>query len=332
MKKDNRVYGIDIIKILAVMLVLTLHFFLNTDYNHIPHLGIGMKFQTLIRDFAYICVPLFVMCTGFLNKKTKYDKFFFKGLVNVLIVYLFYSTIEFFCLNIIKGTTSNLNIRNFIFSITSFSACRYGWYIKMFVGLYLFSPLLNNGYESLDKKNRFYLLIITIFTLIVPHFVNKIFYGVFSLPNWWQSSYLIAYYITGKYISDTLPTFKKKNLILILIIMQIINVCYNYINPIEHITLTTFISTTTVFLLFYNIKLNNNIIKKIVKYFSIISLDIYLSSSLIDQIIYPIFNNKIISMGIKQPYVILGAPIILILDFVICSICSSIRKLIINVR
>lgn len=95
MKTKNRNYGIDIVRIIAVVLVLSVHFFLNTNYYNTIHLGgISLKIQSIIRNFCMVCVPLFMLITGFLNKKTEYNRSFFRGLLNILIVWFFYSIIE----------------------------------------------------------------------------------------------------------------------------------------------------------------------------------------------------------------------------------------------
>lgn len=99
----ERNYGIDIVRIIAVILVLSVHFFLNTRYYITPNYGISMKLQVVIRNFCMICVPLFMIITGYLNNKTEYNKSFFKKLINILIVWLFYSLIEYFVLNVSNG-------------------------------------------------------------------------------------------------------------------------------------------------------------------------------------------------------------------------------------
>lgn len=203
----ERNYGIDIVRIIAVILVLSVHFFLNTRYYITPNYGISMKLQVVIRNFCMICVPLFMIITGYLNNKTEYNKSFFKKLINILIVWLFYSLIEYFVLNVSNG---NLDLKNFILSLTSFNACGYSWYIEMYIGLYLISPVINNAYNSFDNKNRTILLIITILGVSMPEIINNIFSGFIHFPNWWVGIYPLSYYIIGKYISNTQPKINKK--------------------------------------------------------------------------------------------------------------------------
>lgn len=332
MKNNDRNYGVDLVRILAVILVLIVHFFLNTKYYDTPIVGSSMIVQSVIKNFALICVPLFILITGFLNNKLEYNKSFFKSLLNILIVWFFYSIIEYFTISIMKGNLDRLSIRNLIYYITSFKACNYSWYIEMYIGLYLISPIINNAYNSFNKKNKFYLLLVVIFITIIPSFANKIFSKIIYIPNWWYKLYPVTYYICGKYIADSKPNFKKKTLLILLILTQIFTYSYSRIAGIEYYSLTTFVSVIIIFLVFYNINIKNNLLKNIIKYISNISLDIYLASSLLDRILYPIFNQKMLDMGINQQHSILYAPIILITVFILSLIYGSIRKLIINVR
>lgn len=333
MNNKDRKYGIDIIRIIAVILVLSVHFFLNTKYYDIVDLGgNSIRLQTIIRNFCVICVPLFMTITGFLNKKTEYNKSFFKGLFNVLIVWFFYSLIEFFILNLVDKRFGGFDFINFINHITNFYEFGYTWYIEMYIGLYLIAPVINNAYNSFNKKNRLYLLILSIAMIVLPNFINNVLEGIVHFPDWWNQMFPIPFYICGKYIADNKPKFKKKTLIILLILTQIFIFSYDYIAAIDNNNIPIFITTILVFLLFYDLEIKNKYLQKIISYFSAITLDIYLGSSLIDKLLYPIFNAKMDAMGVLPQNAILYAPIILVIVFVLCVIYGSIRKLIINVR
>lgn len=68
MKK--RYIGIDIIKTIAVLFVICVHFFMNTGYyKQALTPGENLFAQTFLRWLFYICVPLFVITTGYLQLK-----------------------------------------------------------------------------------------------------------------------------------------------------------------------------------------------------------------------------------------------------------------------
>ncbi|MEI3530037.1 MAG: acyltransferase family protein [Bacilli bacterium] len=329
---NERQYGLDILRILAVILVLTVHFFLNTNYYNTQFKGISMTWQSVIRNFCMSCVPLFLMLTGFLNNKTEYNKKFFKGLLTIIIIWLFYSIIEFSVLGIINKEQNNFDFINALFNITSFKACKYSWYIEMYIGLYLIAPIINNSYNSFNQKNRKILVLLAILIGIIPGFINTLFQNIFHLPSYWSSIYPLTYYIIGKYISDLKPNLNKKYLFILLIFMQLFTYSFQTISNINYNSINIFIQTIIIFLLLYNINVKNNFIKKVLQYISSISLDIYLASSLIDQIIYPLFNKYCSFNIIGQSRIIIYAPIILIIIFLISALYGSIRKLLISIR
>lgn len=328
----NRNYGLDILRILAVILVLTVHFFLNTNYYDTPSTGISMNIQSIIRNFCMSCVPLFLILTGFLNNKKEYNKSYYKGLLSIIIIWIFYSVIEFYVLGFINNKHSNFNFSTLLYNLTSFHACSYSWYIEMYLGLYLITPVINNAYETFNSKNKKTLVILSIIIGILPAFINVIFKNIIHFPDYWQGLYPLTYYIIGKYIADTKPNVKKKTLLILLAFTQVFTFSFSYISDIDYISLPIFIQTILLFLLLYNVNVKKDLSKKVLKYISSISLDIYLASSLIDKIVYPLFSNYYHFNSIGQQRVILYAPIIIVIVFVISTIYGSIRKALINVR
>lgn len=329
--KDNRKYGLDIIRIIATLSVLSVHFFLNTAYYDTSLNSMPMRAQSIIRNFFMICVPLFILLTGYLNNNKEYNKIFFKKLFNILIIWLFYSFLEYFTIQLINNTHA-FNLRDLIFSITSFKASSYSWYIEMYIGLYLLSPIINNAFDIMNDKNKKALLIISIITFVLPTTINSLFEGIIHIPSWWIEIYPLCYYITGKYIRYKNFEFKKKNLILLLIFTQIITFSLSFICNIHYNTITTFISTCIIFFLFYNTNIKKEWQRKTLKYFSSISLDIYLVSAIVDYIIYKIFNNQMLIHHIGQAKCIVFAPLVVMTIFILSSIIASIRKLLIKVR
>lgn len=331
-KKESRNYGLDIIRVIAVILVLTVHFFGKTKYYSTSLTGVNMRLQSVIRNFCMSCVPLFMILTGFLNKKRQYNKSFFLGLFKIVIVWLFFSVLEFYILNVLNKTTYNLNFTNLLSSITSFKACNYSWYIEMYIGLYIIAPIINNAYDNFDFKNRKILCILFILMGSLPSFLNSVFKNIIHFPNYWTNIWIITYYICGKYIADVKPHFETKKLLILLMFNQIFIFSTQYIMTINHDTFPIFINTILIFLLFYDMKIKNNIIQSVFRNLSNLSLDIYLASSLVDQIIYPMFGKLFNFNIMKQQQIIIYAPIILIVVFIISTILGIVRKILINIR
>ena len=70
-KNVSRYYSLDIVRIFAFSCVVGVHFFLYTPFYIIPIHGSRMYISTLLRTFLMICVPLFLMLSGYLMKKRK---------------------------------------------------------------------------------------------------------------------------------------------------------------------------------------------------------------------------------------------------------------------
>ena len=62
----QRNINIDLIKCIAVISVISVHFFWNTGYYTEPMLGKRMLFMTFMRTSFMVCVPLFLIITGYL--------------------------------------------------------------------------------------------------------------------------------------------------------------------------------------------------------------------------------------------------------------------------
>jgi surface polysaccharide O-acyltransferase-like enzyme len=74
----------DIIRILAFILVVSVHFFLNNDFYSQTVAGKRMFIMTLMRSFFIICVPLFITLSGYLLKNKKLKKAIIKELAKLL--------------------------------------------------------------------------------------------------------------------------------------------------------------------------------------------------------------------------------------------------------
>ena len=86
--KKVRYAGIDIIKILALIFVVTVHSFLHTGFYSTPMTFDFGLFQTFFRWAAFCCVPLFMTVTGYLMSRKKLERGFYKGMLRVLAVYV----------------------------------------------------------------------------------------------------------------------------------------------------------------------------------------------------------------------------------------------------
>ena len=149
-KNQKRNLNIDLIKVLAVFLVVLVHFFNRTGYYGLPSRSPLMLFATFIWSVAMACVPLFLIATGYLMKNAKYSKKFFTNLLRV---------VGYYAAAVVVLTITDKQAHGFglirVFFENLFTFNHYSWYVNMYIGLYLMSPMLNAAFESLKtKKNQ----------------------------------------------------------------------------------------------------------------------------------------------------------------------------------
>ena len=66
MSVGKRSPAADIIRIFAFFCVVSVHFFLNSKFYDYPTEGKTMLVMTICRSFFMICVPLFLLLSGYL--------------------------------------------------------------------------------------------------------------------------------------------------------------------------------------------------------------------------------------------------------------------------
>lgn len=335
-KKSVRIAGLDIIRSLAIFCVIAVHFFYSTGFYNSTMIGKKMVISLFIRELLYICVPLFLILTGYLNNKRKIDSKYYKKIIPVLTSYYFIATISV----IFKKyyLHHSLPLSKMIIQVLNFTANDYSWYVEMYIGLFLLIPFLNVLYEGIKTKKHKQHLIMTFIVLIsLPPLVNPLYingYQMDIIPDWWASIYPLLYYFIGCYIKEYQPKFDwKKNIlyiILLLLIQTNLVYLYNYGNKFDYSfingygNLFTVLVATLVFIILYQIDFKNKIVNSAISRISKYSFDMYLLSFLVDSIIYNIYDFK---YRIYLKYAIIIVPIIFITTFVLAFIKEQIFKL-----
>lgn len=62
----NRVYQIDVLKVMAIFFVISVHFLLNTGFYDIDIQSFSTSLGIILRLIFITSVPLFIIATGFL--------------------------------------------------------------------------------------------------------------------------------------------------------------------------------------------------------------------------------------------------------------------------
>lgn len=158
-KLQNRNPAMDILRIVAVLCVISIHFFYHTGYYSTTADNVPMYFATVLRTLFSVCVPLFMILSGFLLCNKTLKKGYYSGIRKTIIVYIL---VAIACI-IYKSCNGSYTLTplTFFTGIFDFSGANYSWYIEMYIGLFLIIPFLNIIYKNLDSRKQkiFYLLL-----------------------------------------------------------------------------------------------------------------------------------------------------------------------------
>ncbi len=227
--KKQRDTAMDLVRIVAFLLVVTVHSFSVCGFYEHNMTGINMFAATTIRNFSMVCVPLFLVLSGYLMCHKKLEKKYYKGILKTIYMYLL-AGLCCVIFNIIVGK-QELNIFDIIKSFFDFSAAPYGWYIEMYIGLFMMIPFLNLLYDNLKNIKQKKILIITALLLTaIPGLANILINinGQFKpaeaeniiqlIPDYWICLYPITYYFTGAFLRENLHRVKIKSSTLFVIL------------------------------------------------------------------------------------------------------------------
>ena len=204
----------DALRVFSCLSVISVHFFLNGGFYSQPIAGREMAAMLFLRCLFIICVPLFIMITGFLQKNKTPSTDYYKKIWRVLCIY-FLSALACGIYRYADGQYDS--VRKIFYGILDFTAAKYGWYVEMYLGLFLLIPFLNLVYLNLKtKKGKQLLLGTLLFLTSLPMLVNTFRFGDAAwwseprldaqyqhlIPQWWKGIYPVTFYYLGAYLRE----------------------------------------------------------------------------------------------------------------------------------
>lgn len=303
--------------------------------------------MVVMRTGFMVCVPLFLLLTGYLCGNKSLSRNYYAGIRHTLELYTVISVMCLFFHRFVLH--ESITPLEGLFRILSFSASTYAWYIEMYIGLFLLIPFLNILYHGLNSKRKKQTLLITclilttlpsltnIYDWLTPGFWSnptsaEKFYQI--VPTWWTILYPLTYYFIGMYIREyDIPLSIGKNTVLLLCCLLVFGSFNFYRNRGACFKLTVFtdwysfenvIDSVLLFMLILHLDIRRcpkpaaAAIAKI----SQLSLGIYLASSISDKIIYPILNERIPDMIMRLNYY----PVVVIASFLCALVISQLAQ------
>lgn len=353
-KLQSRNSDLDIIRIVAVFTVVSVHFFLHNGFYSQTVQGTEMYIMVLMRTLFSVCVPLFMLLTGYLMSHKTLSKKYYAGIAHTLIIFVL-ATLACMIFKTVKYGDP-FTFSSFIFGTLDFTGANYSWYIEMYIGLFLLAPFLNVAYNGLKSKRQKQVLVLTLIAItILPTLMNiynfetavwwsdpKISDSFSKLvPSWWMGFYPVAYYFTGCYIREFGIKLKTRSMLILFLLCLFIFGTFNFYRSFG----TTFksgiyvywygfepyILSVFLFTLLSRIKTDNfKTGTKFVLYkISDLALGIYLLSYIFDSLVYPILNSQVTSMTDRLPLYFVTVPLVFICSAIGSAILNFITKYII---
>lgn len=354
LKKRNP--SMDILRIIAAFSVLSVHFFLHNGFYNQTVEGKEMFWAVFMRTLFGVCVPLFMILTGYLMCNKTLSRKYYKGIEKTLIIFVLASIACMIFNSVNSYSDVELSFINFVFGILDFSGANYSWYIEMYIGLFLIAPFLNLAYNNLNTQKKKQVLVLTLIIItILPSLLNIYNFdnaGWWTsplssdeyrklIPNWWIGIYPITYYFVGCYLREYGLKIKTPSLIALFISMLFIFSGFSYFRScgstfksssyVYWYGFMPFILSVLLFVLISRIKTDKlgNKSRFVLWKLSDAALGIYLISYIFDKLVYNILNKSVPVMTDRIPYYFITVPIVFILSALSSFILNIIAKLII---
>ena len=334
--------SMDLIRCLALLLVNSVHFFLFTGFYQEPLTGKRVLLMAVMRTACMVCVPLFMILSGFLMSRKPLEKGIYRKGLHTLWIYLLASGVCALYRLLLKHET--MTAGQAMLGILKFRLAPYSWYIEMYAGLFLLMPFLNIAYGKLPSKTWKQIFVITLlFMTAMPGIVNV--YPLeaqgwvlhpsrsdhFSklIPQYWIDLYPVTYYVIGCYLREYGFKIRKRSCLLLILVSVLTNGLYNIWRSDGGVFKTGLwndwgafpqvVTASLLFVFFDNLDLTrlSDRMKIILSKISGLCLGAYLVSWVFDDYLYQVLNQQIPYVPWKLPYFFLVVPCVYICSLIL---------------
>ena len=189
--------GGDLFRILGLLFVNALHACLYNGFYYEEQAGVAMWLANSARWLTFGCNAMFILLTGYMKTASPWNKRYYKSLVAVLVGYVLTCVISYpiryFCI----GEKDPLEV--WLTRFATFS--NYAWYVEMYIGLFLFSPVINLALDKIHDSRKMWMLTAGLLLVTVGHSASY----MDLLPDYGGGMYPLALYTLGAVIRRTKP-------------------------------------------------------------------------------------------------------------------------------
>lgn len=278
-KKRN--YGLDLLKIICMLMIIGLHYVYNCGIDNVTNFGINYIFIWVLEAICYVSVDCFVFITGYFGIKN--ERINYKRIVSLIIRTWFYSLMFLIIFVFYKKNISFSNIYTSIFPIITGQY----WFITCYLLLVMVQPILNKIIKEYNEKLLKIIKVLLIVFCVIPSVFPFSDQNI-KLVGGTGFIWFIILYLVGAYIRINENNFKKnKNIIMFFSFILppvIIKLLMKYLFNIDrggavfyhHNNIFIFLAALNIFIFMKNINIKKKLYKKFIEIFSISTFGVYL--------------------------------------------------------
>ena len=342
--KKERILGLDIIKALAALFVVSIH---QLGQTHILAMNLNDARAFLIMMFRYTvmsCVPMFIMATGYFQCRKTADKKFYKGIIPVLITYLFTTAV---CVLVQFKSGDTAPWDKVIVRTLNFTQNGYAWYVEMYITLYLLIPFINMALGKTKKQHLLLLGLLALATIVpsLPIAFSTDRYWLDLFPNYWDICYPLFYYAAGAYIREYSPKLNKGLNVILLIAAMLLPTVTEFIHAgggefVDYVfngfnSLSACLIAILIFMLFHDVNIKCKPARKFIISVSSCTLELYLLSFVAELAIYPLVERHFgtefpLRLWIMIAVIFTVSYVLALITKIIFALCGQAKKAVVK--
>lgn len=295
-KKDNRIYGADIARIIAMLMVVVLHNLLNGGILKSNNVQLSNLTYWLIENLMIVAVNVFAMISGFLLVNSQFK---WKRILGLWRTVFFWSAIPTLALMLVF---KNINVTYLVKSFFPVLFKQY-WYFNGYIVLFIVMPFLNVGFRSFSIKSLQKIILMLLILSGSVGILNNLFLEGGESALWLIIMYLIGALIRQGDFLNRMPS--NKLLITIYVLCGVLSLCgeglsINYIGHlsvwIQYNSPIVIVQSILLFIFFIRLRVKGLFIKKLLKKISPMTFAVYLADT------NPYFYHELLHSSLKGVY------------------------------
>lgn len=248
-----------------------------------------------------------------------------RGLAKNLYIYLLTSV---FC-----GVYKRLNAVQLITGILNYSAADYSWYIEMYIGLFLLSPLLNQAYHGFPTKREKQMMVCVLLSITALPDVINLYAKI--VPAWWTLFYPVTYYYLGCYLREFPLQLGAKTCAGIFLLTSFLLSTAHYVSLHGKMGQPSWLTFGSLYVVILSVTAFS-LIKELptdwiaekgrflLAKVSELSLGAYLVSAAVDQYVYSKLNTAVPDMPLRLNYFPIVVPFTIIVSYMISTVLQAV--------